>query len=67
MTRRLLLRAAGPLLVLLTTSATAGAAEPLCGFFQPRGGELYSPLHYWAPRAYKVKYHCVGPTAPAAA
>ncbi len=57
MTRRLLL----PLFIVLTTSAAATAAEPFCGFFQPRGGELYSPLHYWSPGLYKVKYYCHGP------
>ena len=64
MPRRFLLRVAAPLLVLLMASATAAAAEPFCGFFRPRGGELYSPLHYWAPAAYKVKYHCFGPECP---
>jgi hypothetical protein len=61
MTRRNLLRAVAPLFALLVSSAAAGAAEPFHGFFRPRGGELYSPLHYWAPAAYKVKYHCFGP------
>jgi hypothetical protein len=61
MTRQLLLRAIGPVAAVLITSAPATAAEPFCGFFRPRGGELYSPLHYWSPAAYKVKYHCYGP------
>jgi hypothetical protein len=61
MTRRTLFRAAAPLLALLASSTAAGAAEPFHGFFRPRGGELYSPLHYWSPAGYKVKYHCIGP------
>jgi hypothetical protein len=61
MTLRILLRAVGPIAAVLITSATAAAAEPFHGFFQPRGGEYYSPLHYWAPRAYNVKYYCHGP------
>jgi hypothetical protein len=61
MTRRILLRAVGPIAAVLITSSTVPAAEPFHGFFQPRGGEYYSPLHYWAPAAYKVKYQCFGP------
>ena len=61
MTRRTLLRAVGPIAAFLFLATTATADEPFHGFFRPRGGELYSPLHYWAPAAYKVKYHCSGP------
>lgn len=61
MTRRMLLRAVGPIAIFLIFSTAATAAEPFHGFFRPRGGEYYSPLHYWAPGAYKVKYHCAGP------
>jgi len=61
MTRRTLLRAIGPIAAFVILSGTAAAAEPFCGFFRPRGGEYYSPLHYWAPGAYKVRYNCYGP------
>lgn len=61
MTRRILLRAVGPIAILLNLSGTATAAEPFHGFFEPRGGELYSPLHYWSPGLYKVRYYCHGP------
>src|SRR2546422_1679232 len=64
MTRRTLLRTAAPLVALLALCVPATAAEPFHGFFRPRGGELYSPLHYWAPAAYKVKYHVFGPECP---
>jgi hypothetical protein len=61
MTRRTFLRAAGPLLALLALPPTAPAGEPFHGFFQPRGGAYYSPLHYNAPALYKLRYYCHGP------
>ena len=60
MSRRTFVRVIGSLAALLCLATATPAAEPFHGFFQPRGGELYSPLHYWAPAAYKVKYHFVG-------
>src|SRR5437870_4315425 len=64
MIRQLLGRAAS-LVTLLALSGTAAAADgPFCGFFEPRSGAYYSPLHYWAPAAYRVKFHLKGPDCP---
>jgi hypothetical protein len=55
----LLLATAGPLLALLAQPAPA--ADPFHGFFQPRGGRYYTPLHFWSPAGYKVHYWKYGP------
>jgi hypothetical protein len=61
MTRRIVLHAFASIAALVILSSFGTAAEPFHGFFRPRGGELYSPLHYWSPGLYKVKYYCHGP------
>jgi hypothetical protein len=51
-------------LVLMALSGTAGAGEPFHGHFQPSGGAYYSPLHFWAPALYRVRFYCKGPECP---
>jgi hypothetical protein len=62
MIRRAVGRAA--VLLLLVLPSVAAADGPFCGFFEPRGGAYYSPLHYWAPAAYRVKFYLKGPDCP---
>jgi hypothetical protein len=63
MIRRMVGRAAA-LAALMVLPGAALADGPFCGFFQPRGGAYYSPLHYWAPAAYRVKFCLKGPDCP---
>src|SRR5262245_3920739 len=51
-------------LVLMALSGTAVAGEPFHGHFQPSGGAYYSPLHFWAPALYRVRFYCKGPECP---
>jgi hypothetical protein len=49
---------------LMVLPGLAVAGGPFGGFFEPRGGAYYSPLHYWAPAAYRVQFHFHGPECP---
>jgi hypothetical protein len=64
MIRRMLGRTAAVVTLLVLPGIAAAADGPLCGFFQPRGGAYYSPLHFWAPAAYRVKFCLHGPECP---
>ena len=64
MIRQLVARAvAFTALMILPGFAVAGG--PFGGFFETRGGAYYSPLHYWAPAAYRVQFHFHGPECAA--
>jgi len=46
----------GALAALMVLPTAAFADGPFHGFFEPRGGGYYSPLHFWAPAAYRVSF-----------
>jgi hypothetical protein len=63
MLRRIVGRAA-VLASLVALPGAAVAGEPFHGYFQPRGGDYYTPLHFWAPALYRVQFLCKGPECP---
>jgi hypothetical protein len=56
-----LVAGAAALIALTVAPGFAVASGPFGGFFEPRGGAYYSPLHFWAPAAYRVQFHFHGP------